>query len=56
MYTIDDLFCNSRFVRVILYRSRSLRCEMGCEIHFEENVSMILCLERINDIMSRTYQ
>jgi hypothetical protein len=36
--------------RVILYRSRSLRCEMRCEIHFEQNVSMIVCLERINDM------
>ena len=33
MYTIVDLFCDSRFLRAILHRRRNMRCEILWEVN-----------------------
>jgi len=44
IYTIVDQFCENGFLRAISYRSWSLRWEMRREVHFEQNISTIVCL------------
>ena len=41
---VVDLFYENVFLRAILYRTRSLWCEMGWQVHFEQNKATIVCL------------
>ena len=47
VFSIVDLFSENEFLRVISYQKPSLRCEMQKEIHFDQKISMIVCLLRI---------
>ena len=43
-YTIVDLFYENGFLKAIVHRRRSLRCDLRWEVHFEQNISIIVRL------------
>jgi hypothetical protein len=44
IYTVVHLFCRNRFFRAMSYLRRSLK--MRWEVHFEQNITTIVCLMR----------
>lgn len=42
--TISDLICENEFLQAILYQRQSPRCLMWWKVHFELNISTIVCM------------